>query len=159
MGAGRSNEERRELRARAAILFADGATQAEVARQLGVSRVTAMHWQRIWREAGEAGLLVPSRPGRRSKLDAEQMRRIDLAIAEAPRTWGFDLDRWSFAAIAALIGKLTGVQYHPRHIGRLLRRMGWSVPPIGSSSHATIRLCFLIDPDGNRICLFEEVAA
>ncbi len=140
-------------------MFQKGASQADVARELDVSRATALRWQRVWSVSGEAGLAATARPGRRPKLDQEQMRSVDLAIAQSPRAAGFDLERWSLAAVAALIAKLTGVAYHPRHIGRVLRRMGWSVPPIGNSNHAAIRLRFLTDPDGNRICLFEEISA
>jgi transposase len=150
---------RRGLRQQAAALFAAGARQADVAREVGVSRVTAMHWQRIWRDSGEAGLLAQRPLGRRPKLNADQMRRIDLAVAQSPRACGFDLDRWSLAAIAALIEKRTGVAYDPRHIGRVLRRMGWSVPPIGPANHTAIRIRFVTDPDGNQICLLEEMPA
>jgi transposase-like protein len=42
-------------RERAVELFEKGSTQAELARQLEVSRVTAMKWQRIWQDSGRDG--------------------------------------------------------------------------------------------------------
>src|SRR5215211_2872278 len=34
--------------------------------------------------------------------------------------------QWTLARIAAVIERLTGVRYHPGHVWRLLRRLGWS---------------------------------
>ena len=143
----------------AADLFEQGATQAEVARRIGVSRVTALQWHRIWRTRGRTGLLTRARRGRRPKLDSSQLATIDAALLRSPRSWGYALDDWSLSAIAALIRKLTGVVHHPRHVGRLLRRMGWIVPPLRGLREDALRLRLLGDHDGNRICLLEGHAA
>ena len=73
-----------------------------------------------------------------------------------PRHWGFELERWSLAATAALIEKLTGARHHPRHVGRLLRRMAWVVPPVGRAAAPAIRQRPLVDPDGNPLHLLER---
>ena len=146
-------------RRQAADLFEQGATQAEVARRIGVSRVTALQWHRIWRTRGRTGLLTRARRGRRPKLDSSQLAVIDAALLRGPRAWGYALDEWSLAAIAALIRKLTGVVHHPGHVGRLLRRMGWIVPPLRGLREDALRLRLLEDQDGNRICLLEGHAA
>ena len=124
-----------DARRRAAALFEQGVAQAGVARTLGISRVTALNWYRIWRDSGLEGLLAPSRRGRRPKLDAEQLARIDSALNRTPKSWGFASETWSLASIAALIQKLTGITHHPRHVGRLLRRM----MPTPSTCGTTIR--------------------
>lgn len=48
---------------RAAEMFAKGATQADVAREFGVSRPTALEWHRKWADGGKKALRA-GRPGR-----------------------------------------------------------------------------------------------
>ena len=83
------------------------------------------------------------------------MHRI---LFRPPREAGIHLDHWSLAAIALLIERATGVRYHRRHLGRLLRRSGWVVPPVGPpAAHAFRRVC-QSDPDGNQIWLQEHAS-
>ena len=49
----------------AARLFARGASQAEVARVLGVTSAAANHWHQAWVAQGQAGLKAADGPGRR----------------------------------------------------------------------------------------------
>jgi transposase len=57
----RDFEGMRQRRLRAARLFEQGATQAEVARRLKVSRQSAMVWERAFRKAGRPEGLAPIR--------------------------------------------------------------------------------------------------
>ena len=138
-----------EQRPRAADLFGRGMTRAEVARRLGVSRATTSRWYRAWRD----GDLAPKRRGRPPKIDAAAMARIERAIARGPRAWGFPLEQWTLAAVAALIARLTGTAYHRRHVGRVVRRIGWIVPPFGPHAAFARRRRLFRDPDGNNVAL------
>jgi transposase len=40
---------------------------------------------------------------------------------------GFCGDVWTTKRVAALIKQAFGVRYHPAHVSRLLREIGWSV--------------------------------
>ena len=73
-----------------------------------------------------------------------------------PRAAGFDLDRWSLAAIAAWIRRETGIAYHPRHVGRLLARAGFVVPPVGPHASRAMRATSIRDPLGNELLLFQK---
>ena len=53
----------RDRRERAAKFFHEGLTQAEVARRCGVTRMTAMRWQRAWIERGKKDLEEPRSEG------------------------------------------------------------------------------------------------
>jgi transposase len=116
--------ERRRLEA--AHLFAHGATQAEVARTFGVSAQAASVWYRHWRQGGEAALRGAGRAGRRPRLSAAELEAVAEALGKGPEAFGFDTELWTLARIAAVIEQLTGVRYHPGHVWRLLRRLGWS---------------------------------
>jgi hypothetical protein len=79
---------------------------------------------------------------------------VEEALLRTPREAGFDLDRWSLASVAALVERTTGVRYHRRHVGRLLRRAGWTVPPVGpAADHARLRIP-LLDPDANALAVY-----
>jgi len=151
--------DRSEARRRAAILFAEGVSRAEVARAVGVSRATTTRWHRLWAEGGAQALAAAARRGRPPRLDQGDLERIEAALAAPPRASGYDLDEWSLAAVAALVERLTGVRHHSRHAGRLMRRMGWIVPPVGPSARDALRRRTLLDPDGNVVGLLERRGA
>lgn len=138
-----------EARRRAAALFAQGVHRAEVARRVGISRATATNWYRIWDGQGARALAVPGRPGRRPKIDTARLHEVQHALARCPRELGYPLDAWTLDAVAALLHRVTGVSYHPRHVPRVLRRMGWVVPPVGASASHAFRQRAVRDPEGN----------
>jgi transposase len=116
--------ERRRLEA--ARLFAHGATRAEVARTFGVSAQAASVWYRRWHEGGEAALRGAGRAGRRPRLSQAELDAVAEALRKGPQAFGFDTELWTLARIAQVIERLTGVRYHPGHVWRLLRGLGWS---------------------------------
>jgi transposase len=116
-----------QRRLRAAELFEQGATQAEVARTLRVSRQSAHDWYVRWRAGGVEALRAAGRAGRRPRLSAEQRDAISQALLEGARAHGFDTDLWTLARVATVIEQVTGVAHHPGHVWRVLRAMGWSV--------------------------------
>lgn len=138
---------------RASALFAQGLSRADVARAVGVSRATTTRWRRLWEAGGRAALVAERRRGRPSRLPPQELARIDRALLRPPRAFGYDLDRWSLAAVAALIEKLTGERYHRRHVGRMLVSLGWVVPPVGRPAGHAFRRRVLLDPDGNAVGL------
>lgn len=140
----------REKRAKAGELFARGTTRAEVARQLGIPRATAGRWYRLWSAGGS---LTDERRGRTPRLPARARAQLGVALHDSPRAHGFDLDQWSQDAVVALIEKRWGVRYHPRHVGRLLRRGGWLLPPVGATAEAGVRSVPFVDPDGTALAL------
>jgi transposase len=115
-------------RRRAARLFAAGReTQGAIARLLGVSRQSVMRWYRAWRQGGRAALRGAGRAGRKPRVSREQLRRVEAALREGPRAHGFRTNLWTLPRVARVIHQLTGVQYHPGHVWRLLGAMDWTV--------------------------------
>jgi transposase len=116
----------RRRRLQAARLFAQGLSQAEVARRLEVSRQTASRWHARWLQGGRAGLAGSGRWGRPSRLSEADWRRVERALLAGAVAQGFDTDLWTLPRIAEVTWRLTGVSYHPGHVWWLLRRHGWS---------------------------------
>src|SRR3989442_7094753 len=118
-------EVRRQLAAR---LFAAGkSTQGAIARRLGVSRQSVMRWFHAWRRGGRAALRGAGRAGRRPKLGPGALSQIDAALRQGPRAFGFATNLWTLARVAVVIKRQSGVQYHPAHVWRLLRKLDWTL--------------------------------
>jgi transposase len=115
---------RRELAAR---LFEQEASQADVARRTGVSRQAASVWWRIFKTHGAQALRAPGEPGRPARLTASQHRALQDALLAGPVAHGFPTDLWTLPRIAVLIRRQTGVRYHPGHVWKILRQLGWSL--------------------------------
>jgi transposase len=113
------------VRMQAGQLFAAGHSQAQVAHQLGVARQNASRWHARWQAGGLAALASRGPTGSAPRLSEQQLAAVDQALRQGARAHGFDTDHWTLARITIVIGRLTGVGYHPGHTWKLLRRMGW----------------------------------
>jgi transposase len=111
---------------KAVRLFERGFSQAEVARRCGVTRQTASVWFHTLRSGGRAAL-KPTQGGRTAKLNAAQLRKLEKQLLRGAQAHGWSSDLWTLERIAKLIEQLFGVQYHPGHVWKLLRAMGWSL--------------------------------
>jgi transposase len=119
-----SELERRRQRA-IALLDKDHAP-VDVARRLGVDRRSVRRWKAAHRKRGAKGIEARPTPGRPRKLDRRQRMRLERRLLRGARAAGYESDLWTCPRIAELIAEEFGVTYHPDHIGRLLRSLGWS---------------------------------
>jgi transposase len=126
MASSSSTSALRERRARAAKLFDKGLPQAEVARRCGVSRTTAMRWHRAWIKRGKRDL-DPLPRGRRSRLTKAELERIETALLRGAQAHGFSSELWTLERVAQVIERVADVRYHPGHVWRVLRSLGWSL--------------------------------
>jgi transposase len=115
-----------ERRRKAATLFRNGETPAEVARRLEVTRQSATDWFHAWLEGGLAALKATP-TGRPPMLPLKELKQVEAALLEGAVAHGFPTDLWTLARVAEVITEETGVTYHPGHVWRLLRAMGWSL--------------------------------
>jgi transposase len=126
--AARERAARQARRERAAELVAQGRSQAEVARELDVSRQSASRWHAGWQASGAPGLRTRGPTGRRPKVADDQLVGIEQALLEGALAHGFATDVWTLDRIAMVIQSLTGVGLSNPSVWRLLRgRLGWSV--------------------------------
>jgi transposase len=115
-----------QRRKQAGKLFAKGVAQADVARQLEVSRQSVSRWYRDWQAAGAKGLAGAGRAGPLPKLDAGQLQDVAAELRKGPLAHGYPTELWTLARVGEVIEATTGVSYHPGHVWKLLRQMGWS---------------------------------
>ena len=117
--------ERRRMRA--IRLLEQGETQAAVARRLSVSRTSAMRWAQAWEEEGREGLRAAGRAGRKPRLSSDQLHAVEQALLKGPLAFGYTTELWTLPRVAELIHRKTGVRYHPGHVWRVMRQLGWSL--------------------------------
>jgi transposase len=109
-----------ERRVQAVQMLRLGASQASVARQVGVHRQSVSRWARLYKDDGFFGLRsIPA--GRKPRLNDEQVEEVRSYLIR------FERDRryWSVEDWAERIEEVTGVRFHPDHIYRLCARYGW----------------------------------
>jgi transposase len=111
---------------RAADLFARGVAQADVARELVVSHQTVSDWHEKWREGGKKALKAAGRAGRLPKVSPAELTKVGNALQRGAQANGYPTELWTLQRVAEVIEEVTGVQYHPGHVWRVLRQMGWS---------------------------------
>jgi transposase len=116
-----------QRRERAGKMFDRGVSQADVARELEVSRETASRWYKTWAQGGTEGLAVIGQRGRSARLSAEQLEQVEQALLKGAVANGFANEVWTAPRVTKVIEHLTGESYHPGHVWRILRQMGWSL--------------------------------
>jgi transposase len=98
-----------------------------IAEALGVTRGAVSQWLRRGRVGGREALRTQPRPGKQPRLTAEQRARLPALLSEGAEAYGFVGDVWTTGRVAAVIKRAFGVGYHPAHVSRLLRRIGWTL--------------------------------
>jgi len=115
-----------DRRRKAGRLFAKGKTQADVSREFEVSRQSVSCWYADWQAGGTSALTGAGRVGRMPKLSGRQLEQVVTELERGPLTHGYPTDMWTLARVAEVIEATTGVSYHPGHVWKILRQMGWS---------------------------------
>src|SRR5438094_9929569 len=123
----RPRDWREARRLRAWELKQQGWQQRMIAAALGVTPGAVSQWLKRAAEGGVEALRTRIRPGPRPKLTAEQRAGLPEVLARGAEAYGFVGDVWTTARVAAVIEREFGVRYHPAHVSRLLRAIGWSV--------------------------------
>lgn len=134
-------EERRREAAR--LLRADKLSQAEIARQLGVSRTAVSTWAAQLKAGGLWRLRQRQSSGRPAKLTDEQKRQLRRVLKRGARAAGFPTERWTLRRVQEVIKHEFGISYHRCHLSRLLGQLDWSwqqpLPQAAERDEAVIR--------------------
>ena len=119
-------ERDQQRRLKAAELFGQDLSNAEVARRLHVSRKSASGWYQQWKADGVEGLNKIRMPGPACRLSQEQLQELAQTLLEGPQAQGYETPLWTLDRITAVIVKTTGVQYHPGHVWYMLQDLNWT---------------------------------
>jgi transposase len=114
-------------RLRAWSLAQAGWSGRAIARALDVTPGAVSQWLKRARAGGPEALRHRLPPGATAKLTAEQRAQLPTLLAYGPEAYGFRGDVWTTKRVASMIQQEFRVTYHPAHMSRLLREIGWSV--------------------------------
>ncbi len=115
-----------ERRKRALALYETGWQQKEIAEALGVTRGAVSQWVKRAQEGGVEALNTPPRTGRPARLSQADRRRLVKLLAKGAEAFGFRGAVWTNPRVAKLIQRELGVRYHPAHVSRILKELGWT---------------------------------
>jgi transposase len=113
-------------RLQAVALKRRGWVQRDIADALGASEVSVSRWLARGRVHGPHALLARKASGPAPRLTAAQKAMIPEFLWHGPEAYGFRGRVWTRKRIARVVEEEFGVRYHPAHVGRLLRELGWT---------------------------------
>jgi transposase len=122
----RDFKELEERRMRAARLLEKGYAEAEVARRVEVSRQSINRWAKSLRAEGRMALKRAGRAGRRPKLSAADLLRLEQCLKQGPEQFGYQSGLWTLPRVRKLIEEQCGVRYDPSQVWRILRKLKWT---------------------------------
>src|ERR1051325_3917495 len=110
------------------LLKAGKLSQAEIAREVGVSRAAVCQWAKRLKQNRNRlpPLKAKAVTGRPPRLQDKQWQRLLKLLSKGALAAGFDTDRWTLPRICDVIRREFDAEYHPRSLGRKLRALGWS---------------------------------
>src|SRR5256885_5951162 len=113
-----------QRRWRAAQLLKKGVHQSEVARQVGAHRQSVSRWAQQLEAGGLPGLRKAGRAGRKPRLRAEDLPKIERGLKRGPEALGYETGLWTAWRGGALIEEGCGGRYHASPALRILGAAG-----------------------------------
>ena len=101
--------------------------QKAIAEALGLTERRVSQTLKKYRESGPVGLLTRKPTGAPTKLNGQQLAQLVQELNKGAIEHGYAGEVWTRARVKAVIEKLFGVSYDPTQIGRILKKLGWSL--------------------------------
>jgi transposase len=131
-GVKRNFEDLERRRLRASDLFGEGLNNSEIGRRLKVPNQTVSRWRKQFQSGGAAALAKAGRAGRKPSLNDTQMDELVEVLRRGPEVYGYETPLWTCARVSHAVDQEFGVEYHPGHVWKILRKLNWSPQlPIG----------------------------
>lgn len=121
--ASKDASQSRRLLALAAVL--EGMSREDAARLGGMDRQTLRDRVHRFNAHGPDGLKDNRSPGPRARLSPEQQAELAGLVEAGPDLARDGVVRWR-ADLQRVIAERFGVDYHERHVGTLLKKLGFS---------------------------------
>jgi transposase len=122
-GSAAELETRRRLAGR---LLLEGRKIGEVAQIVAASESSVRRWRRAVQKGGLEALKAKPHPGPKPRLNEKQKQRLVKTLLAGPCKAGYRTDLWTCPRVAEVIAKKFGVKYHPAHVWKILRSLGWT---------------------------------
>ena len=113
-----------------------GHTQKAISELVGCSQAWVSKVLKRYLTQGEQGLKIKGKaPGATPKLTESQFSKLKTMLLKGALIYGFETDNWTRERIAKLIADKFSVQYHPAHISRIMKKLGFSLQKPKSKSY------------------------
>jgi len=121
----RNDASRYDHRLHGVLSVAQGLTSPEVAGLLGDSPRTVVNWVQRFETQGLAGLAEGERTGRPSRLNEEQLTKVEAALRGNPSQFGLPTQMWDGPTLSEFLRLQFGVKLKVRQCQRLFRQLGF----------------------------------
>jgi transposase len=116
-----------EARRRQGVALAKrGWRQCEIAEALAVGQPAVSKWVHKEKLGGADALKSKPHPGAKRKLGADESEKLRELLRASPSCFGYEGELWTSPMVTDLIRREFGVKYHPGHVRKLLRELGFS---------------------------------
>jgi transposase len=102
-------------------------TSSEIAQLLEAPRSKVSLWLGEYERYGWEALLEGHRSGRPKELTSAQLSQLDGVLDSGPIAYGFSSGVWTSPMIGRVIQEEFDVRYHPGHVRKVLKALGFSV--------------------------------
>jgi transposase len=120
----RDNNQSRRLLSLAAVV--EGMSREDAARIGGMDRQTLRDWVHRFNKSGPEGLLDAWTSGPTPRLTSDQTAELAALVETGPNRKADGVVRWRRIDLKRAIKERFGVDYHERHVGTLLKKLGFS---------------------------------
>ena len=114
-------------RLHAVILNSQGNRSGKISALLQAPRSCVIKWLSDYEKEGIDSLLEGYRTGRPGRLNKKQKESLSDIIDSGPISYGYISGIWTSIMIKDVIKEEFSVNYHPGHVRKLLKEMGFSV--------------------------------
>jgi transposase len=123
-----TNDWRYERRKQAVKLKEANWTNKQIAFAVGVSESAVCQWFKQLGEAGDDPQALAPKPksGAPPKLAFEKLAKLPSLLVKGATAYGFNNEVWTCKRVSWLIENQFGIKYHPMHVRRLLKKLGWT---------------------------------
>src|SRR5277367_3138245 len=116
--------QRRRLLSWAAVC--DGMDRGAAAKIGGMDRQTLRDWVHRFNGSGLEGLVDNWTEGPKPRLSPEQLAQFAQLVEAGPDREKDGVVRWRRIDLKRVIAERFGVDFHPRYVGKLLKKLGFS---------------------------------
>ena len=104
----------------------DGMDRAAAAKIGGMDRQTLRDWVHRFNASGPEGLIDNRTDGPKPRLSAEQLAQFAKIVEAGPDRKKDGIVRWRRVDLKRVIAERFGVDFHPRYVGKLLKKLDFS---------------------------------
>jgi transposase len=124
--ARRSKDVKQSRRLLSLAAVRDGMERGSAARIGGMDRQTLRDWVHRFNAGGPEGLIDNGTEGPKPRLSAAQLTELASLVEAGPDRERDGVVRWRRIDLKRVIAKRFGVDFHARHVGKILKKLGFS---------------------------------